>query len=80
MRLSVCSREEFREVVSRGEIIERYPDDVPYPAYLILGFAGGRPIHVVAAMDEVEKRAIVVTVYEPDLMKWEDDYKRRKNI
>ena len=34
-----------------GEVISEYPDDVPFPSCLILGFVGTRPIHVVTARD-----------------------------
>jgi hypothetical protein len=72
------SEEEVRETLKSGETIERYPDDSPYPSRLILGWRGGRPIHVVAADNVEEDETIVITVYEPDAALWEPDFRRRK--
>ncbi|MBI2568950.1 MAG: DUF4258 domain-containing protein [Candidatus Schekmanbacteria bacterium] len=43
------STSEVRLVLEHGQAIETYPHDTPYPRRRVLGFAGGRPIHVVAA-------------------------------
>jgi len=32
-------------VVAEGEGIASYPDDLPFPSVLILGFDGARPLH-----------------------------------
>lgn len=72
------SEQEVRETLESGETIERYPDDTPYPSRLVLGWCGGRPIHVVAADNPQENEIIVVTVYEPDPALWEPDFRRRK--
>jgi len=59
-------------------VIENYPDDFPYPSCLIYGRTReGRNIHVVCAYSTVEMLGIVITVYEPDPMKW-SDFLRRK--
>jgi Domain of unknown function (DUF4258) len=70
--------EEVREVVERGEIIKGYPDDKPYPSHLILGWSGGRPLHVVAADNSANGEMIIITAYEPDSQQWEADFKRRR--
>ena len=67
---------DVRRVLDAGEVIEDYPDDFPYPSALMLGWIGERPMHVVAATAPNQK--IIITVYEPDLSRWESDYKRRK--
>ena len=36
-------------VIGRGETIEDYPDDIPYPSRLVLSWRGSRPVHVVVA-------------------------------
>lgn len=66
-------------VVRKGKIIEEYPDDNPYPSYLVCGTVHGRPLHVVGAYDKEEGVIIVVTAYEPDPDRWEDQYTRRKS-
>ena len=65
-------------VLAANRTIERYPDDRPYPSRLLLGWSGPRPIHVVAADNEAEAQIIVITVYEPDLARWEPDFERRR--
>lgn len=37
------------DVINRGEVIAEYPNDSPYPSYLLLGFVSGEPVHVVLA-------------------------------
>ena len=64
-------------VLANGETIDDYPDDMPYPSRLALGWVHGRPLHVVAAYDECADQTIVVTVYEPDPAGWEADFRRR---
>lgn len=70
--------EELRRVLTDEEVIQRYPDDEPYPSYLMLGFAGRRPLHVVAADAEELDTTFVVTVYEPDPEEWTDDFKTKR--
>jgi hypothetical protein len=72
------TEEEVRTTLEGGETIENYPDDTPYPSRLMLGWAAGRPIHVVAADNRQDEEVIVITVYEPDPDLWEPGFKRRK--
>lgn len=69
---------EVRTVIDQGETIERYPRDLPYPSRLLLGFVGGRALHVVLADDADDDQAIVVTVYEPDPALWQPGFRRRR--
>ena len=71
--------EELLEALASGEIIEDYPDDQPYPSYLIFGRAlSGRPLHIVCAPVLDETLLIVITTYQPDPDRWEADFKERK--
>ncbi|PSN12594.1 hypothetical protein C7293_19540 [filamentous cyanobacterium CCT1] len=72
------SRDEVKAVLAEGEVIAEYPNDRPYPSYLMLRVVNQRPIHVVAAMDADTQTAYVVTAYEPDLNLWQPDFKTRK--
>lgn len=72
------SEVEIRDVVEHGEIIERRPDDFPYPCVLILGRVAERHIHIVMAIDSESDTDIIVTVYEPDLQKWLPGFRRRR--
>lgn len=71
-------QKEVLEVLLSGEPIEEYPDDNLYPSALFLAFIKGRPLHVVAAFDESEHRAYIITAYQPSLEFFEDDYKTRR--
>lgn len=67
-----------RQVICRGEAIEEYPEDLPYPSKLMYCLVDNRPLHVVLAENPVENEAIVITVYEPDATIWEADFKKRR--
>jgi len=72
------TEEDIRHVLETGETIEHYPDDKPYPSRLVLGWVGGRPLHVVVADNKKERTWIVITIYEPDPTLWEEGFRRRK--
>jgi hypothetical protein len=72
------SMEEVFSSVSRGEVIEDYPTDKPYPSCLVFGLApGGEPVHSVWAYNPESRWAVLITVYRPDPQRW-DDWRRRK--
>ncbi|WP_293672829.1 DUF4258 domain-containing protein [Thiolapillus sp.] len=58
-------KEDVVQAVNDGEVIQRYPDDRPYPSCLLLWNTSDLVIHV-------------VTVYKPSLTLWESDYRNRK--
>jgi hypothetical protein len=72
------SQEDVRQVLETGTIIESYPDDEPYPSRLVLGWRGARPIHAVVADNRDQDEVIVITVYEPDLERWEPGFAERR--
>ena len=69
---------DVKEVIKTGMVIENYPEDKPFQSYLLLGFMKGKPLHVVAAVDNKTKKAIIITVYEPDPKLWQAGFERRK--
>jgi hypothetical protein len=69
-----------REVLLKGEHIRDYKEDRPFPSALFLGYAGGKPLHVVASCDEINRQAFVITAYEPSLDVFESDYRTKKKI
>jgi len=71
-------RNDVKEVIIEGEIIEEYPGDLPYPSVLILGYPGKNPLHVVAALDLHDHWCYIITVYRPDSLHFENDNKTRK--
>lgn len=65
-------------ILLHGDIIERYQDDYPFPSVLINGESvTGRPVHIVVGIEISEKRLYIITVYEPDIKKWTDNFSRR---
>jgi len=71
-------RADVARAIGCGEVIETYPVGKPFPACLILGLAGNKPIHAVIGWDAEIETAYVVTVYEPDLEHFEADFKTRR--
>ncbi|MGC8551058.1 MAG: DUF4258 domain-containing protein [Acidobacteriaceae bacterium] len=65
-------------VLQASEVIAGYPEDIPYPSQLLLGFVSEQPVHVVLARDPETGACFVVTVYRPDPQHWEQDYKTRR--
>ena len=72
------TRADVLDGLSDGQVIENYPDDVPYPSALILGVARGRPVHVVVALDTSAPEAHIITVYEPRPDEFEPDWRTRR--
>ena len=72
------SEEEVRFVVEKGEVIENYENDTPYPSKLISGQFGLKNLHVVAAVNDADKEIIIITVYEPDPHLWDNNFKTRR--
>jgi hypothetical protein len=69
--------EDVRSVMENGEVIEEYKADVP-PRYLMLGWIGNRPLHVVAEDDPLTQETTVVTAYEPDSKLWKFGFSERR--
>ncbi len=69
---------DVESVLANGKTIESHPNDQPYPSRLVFGRVAQRPIHVVVADDLLGEQSIVVTVYEPDPLRWYDNFERRR--
>jgi len=68
----------IRAIIESGEVIGDYPDDQPFPSYLVLGYVEGRAIHVVIAIDAISQRCYIITAYVPDLNIWHSDFKTKR--
>ena len=67
---------EIRRVITDGEVIEDYPEDVREHSCLILGFGDGtRPIHIVCSPKD--EYLAIITAYLPDEDEWSDDFRVR---
>jgi hypothetical protein len=69
--------EDVTAVIQTGNVIKEYPDDKPYPSFLILGFVNDRPLHIVASTDELDN-CYIITAYEPDEAIWNNDFNTKK--
>nr|WP_106790237.1 DUF4258 domain-containing protein [Massilistercora timonensis] len=73
------SRQDVKNCIMQGEIIEDYPDDFPHPSCLIFGRTmDQKVIHVVVSLDEDQDTIGIITVYYPSVEKFEKDLKTRK--
>jgi hypothetical protein len=72
------SKDEVVKIIKSGSKIIDYPDDKPFPSYLILGYLKKLPIHVVVAQPKNSKTIFVITVYIPDSSIWDSDFKNRR--
>jgi hypothetical protein len=72
------SRDEVKQALLDGELIEEYPNDNPFPSGLILGFINEIPLHVVLGIDKETNYCYIITAYWPDLEYFESDYKTRR--
>jgi len=64
----------------KGDCIESYPEGSPFPSVLFLGYAGGRPLHVVASFDSNINWVYIITAYEPDLIHFEAGFRKRRTL
>ena len=71
-------RTDVMECISNGEIIEQYPTDTPFSSCVIFGKCkSGNPLHIVVGLN-IGVQCCMITAYRPDLEKWENDFKTRK--
>jgi hypothetical protein len=77
LQRGICD-EDVEAVLAKSEVVEEYPEDYPFASRLVLGWSGGRPIHVVASDAPDEEVTYIITTYEPDPNEWEPGFKRRK--
>lgn len=70
--------DDIKHISKKWDVIAEYPDDSPLPSYLLLGFKDKMPVHVVAAIDEKNDIAVIITVYIPDKKIWTDNSRKRR--
>ena len=66
---------EVQRVVTKGELVEDYPEDVRGHSCLLLDFREEQIIHVVCAPKD--DYLAIITAYIPDPEQWSFDFKRR---
>jgi hypothetical protein len=69
---------EIAQIGKNAVIIEDYPDDKISPSCLIPGYTdNGKPLHLLLTRDE-EFEMKIITIYEPDPAKWQNNLKDRR--
>jgi D-hexose-6-phosphate mutarotase len=70
--------EDIEMALANGEDIESRPDELPYPARLVLGLCRVGALHI-AVHDNIGADEIIVeTAYQPDPVLWEPGFKSRR--
>ena len=77
LRERKITRDDVRNAIFTGEIIEDRSDDVPTPCCLILGTnIEGRYLHVICGM--IDNMVYIISAYYPDPERWEADLMTRR--
>ena len=69
---------EVIETIEHGEIIEKYPDDVPLPSQLSSARLKAGPLHVVWATNVTTQKLVVITTNVPDADRWSACFRTRR--
>ena len=73
------SQKDIENALLNGEIIEGYENDYPFPSCLVYGInLNNEVLHIVCGVNKTE--LWIITAYYPDNIKWEKDFKKRKDI
>jgi Domain of unknown function (DUF4258) len=65
------------KAVQNGLLIRRYEDDTPYPSVLLLYMEAGQPLHVVVAQNPATGICVLITVYVPNPLLWDETFTRK---
>jgi hypothetical protein len=69
---------EVELTIEKGQVIKNYPEDKPYPSWLMIGVLKDKIIHVVIAFNPTNEECIIITAYVPDPEIWNIDFKSKK--
>jgi len=72
MRQRHIRLEDIKYAIAKGEIIEQYPTDYPFPSCLI----NAEKIHIVCSIGE--GHLYIITAYRPSQEQWEEGGRKRK--
>ena len=73
----MISKNEIKQVIFKGEIVENYPEDKRGHSCLMFGISDkNRPVHVVCSPKK--EHLWIITTYIPSKDKWKYDFKTRK--
>jgi len=66
-------------LIAHGVVIEETVLGVGQVKELVPYIEWSRPLHVVVHVDETRREERIVTVYEPDTVRWIQDFRRRRS-
>jgi hypothetical protein len=72
MRQRHIRLDDIKSAITKGEIIEQYPADYPFPSCLI----NAENSHIVCSIGE--GCLYIITAYRPSQERWENDGRKRK--
>ena len=71
-------RDDVKQAILDGKVIEKYEDDYPYPSFLIARIDSDNPIHVVVSYDKEIDICYIITTYKPDTKYFLEDLTTRR--
>jgi hypothetical protein len=73
------TREQAKQVLTDGDIIEQRPRAKPFPKCLLMRMQeDNQPLYVSVGYDQANDHLYVITVHWLDPRKWEDPWRRRR--
>lgn len=78
LRAFDLSLAEFERLLQPGEIIERHRLSPGHLKKVVLTTSWTRPLHVAIIVDEFRAKERIITVYEPDPLRWSRDSRERR--
>jgi hypothetical protein len=72
------TRQAVFNALDKCVIIELYKQNKLLPSFLLLGYDGTEPLHIVVALDEEHDLLWIITVYKPTSDEWENEFKKRR--
>lgn len=66
-----------KHVLATGVVIREYPEDLPFPSLLILGYCDKIPLHVVFSLNDKGEK-VLITSYWPDSALWNKSFNIKK--
>lgn len=70
--------DDIKEALLSAQIVETYEDDYPFSSCLLLGYSNKKPLHIVAAISNIDNILLIITVYKPNTDEWLPGYTERK--
>src|SRR3990167_9157607 len=68
---------DVEKALTKGKILETYPEDPRGKSSLVYGYSKNQAIHIVCGKNKQDK-LVIITVYKPTLPKWKNTTERNK--